>query len=436
MNKPLTHELTRELWTGSPHPLGATWDGQGVNFALYSRHADKVELCLFDETGRRELQRIPLRERTDFVWHGYVPTLKPGQLYGYRVHGPYRPEEGHRFNPHKLLIDPYARALAGAIKWSDAHFGYTIGHKREDLSLDRRDSAPFMPKSQVVDNAFDWSGDHRPHVAGNERAVYELHVGGYTRRHPDVPPAAQGKFAGLAVRQVLDHIASLGVTTVEILPVHAFVDDRALTQRGLVNYWGYNTIGYFAPDPRYGVANPVHEFKAMVKALHAAGVEVILDVVYNHTGEGNEKGPTLSFRGVDNHDYYRLAEDKRFCPLRPVLPRAAPGSGALAAGADRRALGPGRRRLPARAFPAGLGGVERPVPRHDARLLERRWRADRRFRAPAHGLERLLREERPRAGRERELHRRPRRLHAARPRLLQRQAQRGQRRGEPRWRLQ
>jgi glycogen operon protein len=313
MNKPLTHELARELWTGSPHPLGATWDGQGVNFAIYSRHADKVELCLFDETGRRELQRIPLRERTDFVWHGYVPALKPGQLYGYRVHGPYKPEGGHRFNPHKLLIDPYARALSGAIKWSDAHFGYTIGHKREDLSLDRRDSAPVSPKSQVVDNAFDWSGDRRPHVAANERTVYELHVGGYTRRHPDVSAPAQGKFAGLCVRQVLDHIASLGVTTVELLPVHAFVDDRALTQRGLVNYWGYNTIGYFAPDPRYGVANPVHEFKTMVKALHAAGVEVILDVVYNHTGEGNEKGPTLSFRGVDNHDYYRLAEDKRFC---------------------------------------------------------------------------------------------------------------------------
>ncbi len=313
MNKPLTHELTRELWTGSPHPLGATWDGQGVNFAIYSRHADKVELCLFDETGKRELQRIPLRERTDFVWHGYVPALKPGQLYGYRVHGPYRPEEGHRFNPHKLLIDPYARALSGAIKWSDAHFGYTIGNKRDDLSLDRRDSAPVSPKSQVVDNAFDWSGDRRPRFAANERTVYELHVGGYTRRHPDVSPAAQGKFAGLCVRQVLDHIASLGVTTVELLPVHAFVDDRALTQRGLVNYWGYNTIGYFAPDPRYGVANPVHEFKSMVKALHAAGVEVILDVVYNHTGEGNEKGPTLSFRGVDNHDYYRLAEDKRFC---------------------------------------------------------------------------------------------------------------------------
>ncbi len=313
MNKTVMHHPGIELWNGSPHPLGATWDGKGVNFAIFSRHAEKVELCLFDETGKRELQRIPLRERTDFVWHGYLPQLRPGQLYGYRVHGPYEPSAGHRFNPHKLLLDPYARSIVGALRWSDAHFGYTIGGKKDDLSFDRRDSASGMPKSQVVDGAFDWSGDKRPHFACNERLVYELHVGGYTRRHPDVAAAQQGKYSGLATRQVIEHIQSLGVTTVELLPIHAFVDDRPLTQRDLVNYWGYNTIGFFAPEARYGVADPVREFKTMVKTLHAAGLEVVLDVVYNHTAEGNERGPTLSLRGIDNFSYYRLGEDRRAC---------------------------------------------------------------------------------------------------------------------------
>jgi hypothetical protein len=312
MIKAATQEPGTELWTGAPHPLGATWDGQGVNFAIYSRHADKVELCLYDDSGKRETQRIPLRERTDFVWHGYVPQPRPGQLYGYRVYGPYKPEEGHRFNPNKLLLDPYARGVVGNVKWSDAHYGYTIGNKREDLCLDKRDDAPVMPKSQVIDNAFDWSGERRPRYSCNDRLIYEVHVGGYTHRHPDVPPAHQGKYLGLATRQVIEHMQSLGVTTAELLPVHAFVDDRALMQRGLVNYWGYNTVGFFAPEARYGVANPVQEFKTMVKTLHAAGIEVILDVVFNHTGEGNEKGPTLSFRGIDNHDYYRLAGDRRF----------------------------------------------------------------------------------------------------------------------------
>jgi isoamylase len=313
MNKALAQHPEVELWNGSPHPLGATWDGQGVNFALYSRHAEKVELCLFDSDGRRETHRIALRERTDFVWHGYLPQVRPGQLYGYRVHGPYKPEEGHRFNSHKLLLDPYARAIVGPLKWSDAHFGYTIGSKKEDLSLDRRDSASAMPKSQVIDPAFAWDGDRRPKLACNERIIYELHVGGYTRRHPDVPAERQGKFEGLATRQVIEHMQSLGVTTVELLPVQAFVDDRALTQRGLSNYWGYNTIGFFAPDARYGVSNPVFEFKTMVKTLHAAGLEVVLDVVYNHTAEGNEKGPTLAFRGIDNYSYYRLGDDRRYC---------------------------------------------------------------------------------------------------------------------------
>jgi len=309
MNKPETLHAQMEVWTGSPYPLGATWDGQGVNFAIFSRHADKVELCLFDDTGKRELQRIPLRERTDFVWHGYLPQLRPGQLYGYRVYGPYKPEEGHRFNPNKLLLDPYARSIVGQVKWSDANFGYTIGHKKEDLSLDKRDNVSHMPRCQVVDDAFSWGDDRHPNIASNERVIYEMHVGGYTRRHPDVPHPAQGKFAGLTTPQVVDHLKSLGVTTVELLPVHSFIDDRPLTQRGLVNYWGYNTIGFFAPDGRYGTVN---DFKTMVKTLHAAGIEVILDVVYNHTAEGNEKGPTLSFRGIDNHSYYRLGDDKRF----------------------------------------------------------------------------------------------------------------------------
>ena len=300
-----------ELWPGSPHPLGATWDHEGVNFAIYSRHAEKVELCLYDEAGKRETARLTLRERTDFVWHGYVPALKPGQLYGYRVHGPYQPESGHRFNPHKLLIDPYARSLAGKILWSDAHFGYQIGHKREDLSLDRHESAAVMPKCRVVDNAFDWEGDLHPDRACSERVIYEMHVGGYTKRHPDVPAEHRGKYLGLTTPQVLDHLRSIGVTTVELLPVQAFVDDRPLVQRNLVNYWGYNTIGYFAPEPRYGGADPVTEFKTMVKLMHQAGLEVILDVVYNHTGEGNEKGPTICFRGIDNIAYYRLADNRR-----------------------------------------------------------------------------------------------------------------------------
>ncbi len=311
MNKPESAVVSTDLWNGRPYPLGATWDGQGVNFAMYSRNADKVELCLYDEGGKRETARIPLRERTDFVWHGYLPQIRPGQLYGYRVHGPYKPEEGHRFNPNKLLIDPYANSIVGSIKWSDAHFGYTIGNKREDLSCDRRDDAAVMPKCQVIDTAFSWGDDRAPAIPSSDRVIYEMHVAGYTKRHPDVPSQAQGKFAGLCVPQVIDHLKSLGVTTIELLPVQTFVDDRPLVSRGLVNYWGYNTIGFFAPDARYGISDPVNEFKTMVKTLHSAGFEVILDVVYNHTGEGNEKGPTLSFRGIDNHAYYRLGEDKR-----------------------------------------------------------------------------------------------------------------------------
>ena len=304
---------TVEVWPGSPYPLGTTWDGEGVNFAIYSRHADKVELCLFDESGKREVARVAFRERTDFVWHGYLPGLKPGQLYGYRVHGPYQPEKGHRFNAHKLLLDPYARRIVGEVKWSDAQFGYTIGHKKEDLSFDKHDSVAGMPRCQVIDPAFDWEGDMHPPRAANERVIYEMHVAGYTRLHPDVPAEHKGRFLGLTCPQVLDHLKSLGVTTIELLPIQSFLDDRPLVARGLKNWWGYNTIGYFAPEARYGNGDPVREFKQMVKTLHAADFEVILDVVYNHTGEGNEQGPTLSFRGIDNWSYYRLGDDPRFC---------------------------------------------------------------------------------------------------------------------------
>jgi glycogen operon protein len=311
MTKTAAAHGAHELWPGAAYPLGATPDDEGVNFAIYSRNAEQVELCLFDESGKRELQRLVLRERTDFVWHGYVPGLRPGALYGYRVHGHYEPEKGHRFNPHKLLLDPYAKAIVGQIQWSDAHFGYTIGHKREDLSFDKRDSAPGMPRCQVVDDAFDWEGDFHPTRSCHERIIYEMHVAGYTRRHPDVAPAIQGKFGGLCQQQVIDHLKSLGVTTLELLPVQAFVDDRVLVSRGLKNYWGYNTLGFFAPDPRFGLADPVREFKEMVKTLHQNDLEVVMDVVYNHTGEGNERGPTLSFRGIDNYSYYRLGEDRR-----------------------------------------------------------------------------------------------------------------------------
>jgi isoamylase len=301
------------IWPGKPYPAGATWDGEGVNFALFSEHAEKVELCFFDPAGRRELQRVEIRECTDQIWHCYLPEARPGMLYGYRVYGPYRPEEGHRFNPHKLLLDPYARNIVGALRWSDALFGYTVGGKREDLSFDRRDSAGGMPKSKIIDPAFTWGDDRRPKIPWNEMVVYELHVRGFTLQHPEVPPALRGTYAGLATAPVIDHLKRLGVTTVELMPVHTFVDDRRLVERGLRNYWGYNTIGFFAPHARYSASGKVNEFKTMVKALHSAGIEVILDVVYNHTAEGNQLGPTLAFRGIDNASYYRLrADDRRY----------------------------------------------------------------------------------------------------------------------------
>jgi isoamylase len=301
------------IWPGRPYPLGATWDGEGVNFALFSEHAEKVELCLFDASGRHELARLRLRWQTDLVWHCYLPEARPGQLYGYRVYGSYEPAHGKRFNANKLLLDPYAKAIIGSIKWSDAIFGYRIGHKKEDLSFDRRDSAPGMPKCKVIDPAFTWSGDRPPRTPWHETIIYELHVKGFSRRHPGVPERLRGTYAALATAPVLEHFKRLGITAVELMPVHAFVDDRHLAEKGLRNYWGYNSIGFFAPDSRYAATDLTTEFKTMVKTLHSNGIEVILDVVYNHTAEGNHLGPMLGFRGIDNESYYRLrSEDPRY----------------------------------------------------------------------------------------------------------------------------
>jgi isoamylase len=296
--------------TGAPHPLGATWDGRGANFALFSANATKVELCLFDSQGRRELERIPLPERTEDVWHGYLDTVLPGQLYGYRVHGPYQPERGFRFNSHKLLVDPYAKQLAGRVVWSDAHFGYRAGSSRADLSFDRRDNARGMPKAILVDEAFTWGREHRPRIAWENTIIYEAHVKGLTQLREDVPPAWRGTFRGLSAPSVIDHLKRLGVTALELLPIHAFLDDRHLVERRLTNYWGYNTLCYFAPAPRFALDDPLNAFRSTVSRLHDAGIEVILDVVYNHTAEGNHLGPTLSFRGIDNTSYYWLKPDQ------------------------------------------------------------------------------------------------------------------------------
>ena len=297
---------------GRPYPLGATWDGSGVNFALFSEHAERVELCLFDARGARELRRIVLPEYTDQVWHCYLPEVAPGTLYGYRVYGPYDPAAGHRFNHHKLLLDPYAKRFAGTLRWADANFGYRIGAPRCDLSFDRRDNAAAMPKCVVVDTAFSWSNDCQLHTRWPDTIVYEMHVRGFTMKHPLVPPEYRGTFAGLSHPAVIEYLTRLGISAVELMPVHAFVDDRYLVEKGLRNYWGYNSIGFFAPDSRYLSGSSLSEFKTLVKRLHNAGIEVILDVVYNHTAEGNHLGPTLSFRGIDNASYYRLADDKRY----------------------------------------------------------------------------------------------------------------------------
>lgn len=301
------------VWPGNPYPRGASWDGEGVNFAIYSQHAEKIELCLFDDSGRYERQRIELRERTDHVWHCYLPEARPGQAYGYRAHGPYKPEAGHRFNPNKLLLDPYARDTVGALRWGDALYGYTIGHRREDLSFDRRDSAALMPKGRVLEPAFTWGHDRRPQVPWKDMVIYELHVRGFTMQHPAVPEPLRGTYAGLGSAPVIDYLKRLGVTTVELLPVHGYINDRHLAERNLQNYWGYNTLSFFAPESRYSASKKVKEFKTLVKTLHSAGMEVILDVVYNHTCEGNQMGPSLSFRGIDNASYYIVnATDPRY----------------------------------------------------------------------------------------------------------------------------
>jgi len=293
------------VWPGQPFPLGASWDGEGVNFALFSEHAEQVELCLFDGRGRRETARIPLRWQTDQVWHCYLPEARPGQLYGYRVYGPYAPEEGHRFNPNKMLLDPYARDIAGSVRWNDALFGYTIGHRSQDLQPDPRNSAHGVPKSRVIDTTFTWGDDRPLRTPWHDTVIYELHVKGFTVQHPEVPPPYRGTYAGLATEPVIEHLKRLGVTAVELMPVHTFISDRHLVSNGLSNYWGYNSIGYFAPHATYS--------ETMVKRLHSNGIEVILDVVYNHTAEGNHLGPTLCFRGIDNAAYYRLvADDPRY----------------------------------------------------------------------------------------------------------------------------
>jgi len=301
-----------KIWPGEPYPLGATWDGSGVNFALFSENATEVELCLFDNSRATKETRIPMRDHTDMVWHVYLPHARPGQLYGYRVYGPYEPQEGHRFNPAKLLIDPYAKAITSSLKWHDALFGYTIGQPDGDLSKDDRDSAPCAPKCIVVDSAFSWAGDTPPRIPWDRTVIYELHVKGFTQRHPNVPKKLRGTYSGLSSPEVIEYLLSLGITAVELMPVHHFVHDRHLVEKGLHNYWGYNTLGYFAPHGEYSstgdVGHQLDQFKTMVKTLHREGIEVILDVVYNHTGEGNHMGPTLSFRGIDNAAYYRLME--------------------------------------------------------------------------------------------------------------------------------
>ena len=303
------------LLPGRPDPLGANWDGLGVNFAVFSANAERIDLCLFDPSGRREVARLPLPECTDEVWHGYLPEARPGQLYGYRAYGPYEPRRGHRFNPHKLLLDPYARQMQGELRWSDVLLGYRPGGGRTDLSFDRRDSAPAMPKGVVVDDSFAWGDDRSPCTPWDRTVIYEAHVRGLTMRREDIAPRERGTFRALADPRVIEHLQSLGVTAIELLPIQAFLQDRFLVAKGLRNYWGYSTLSFFAPEPRYLIEFWMrNELKVAVRRLHGAGIEVLMDVVYNHTAEGSELGPTLSWRGLDNASYYRLMPgDERHC---------------------------------------------------------------------------------------------------------------------------
>jgi isoamylase len=299
---------------GNPYPLGATWDGKGVNFALFAGNATAVELCLFNDDCKDETERISLVEKNRFIWHIYVHGVQPGQCYGYRVYGDYNPAQGHRYNPNKLLIDPYAKAISGPVDWHDSLFGYELD--KDDTVISTSDNAEYVPKSVVIDQFYDWEGVRSPIISYNETVIYEAHVKGLTKLHPDIPEGLRGSYAAIAHPAITGHLKGLGVTTIELMPVHQFINDRHLIEQGLSNYWGYNTIGFFAPDSRYSSSGykggQVREFKDMVKALHREGIEVILDVVYNHTAEGNHLGPTLSFKGVDNQGYYRLAEDKRY----------------------------------------------------------------------------------------------------------------------------
>jgi glycogen operon protein len=309
----MSEQRMEALQPCQPSALGAHWDGRGCCFSVFSQHADAVELCLFDAAGRHETARLRMPECTDGVWHGYLPGVRPGQIYGYRVHGPYRPEHGHRFNPHKLLLDPYARQIHGELRWHDALHGYRIGSPKADLSFDRRDSAAYMPKAVVTDDHFEWGNDHPPRIPWSDTVIYEMHLRGFTMRRPGIPEHERGTFGALGRGDTIDYLRSLGVTAVELLPIHAFARDRNLLERGLTNYWGYNTLGWFAPDPAYLSDGTLGQLKWAVQQLHAAGIEVILDVVYNHSCEGSELGPTLSLRGFDNASYYRLhPEEARY----------------------------------------------------------------------------------------------------------------------------
>ena len=302
--------MPHKILPGSPYPQGATWDGTGVNFAIYSENATRVELCLFDELGSPTSQTIDLHECTGFVWHCYIPGLSIGQLYGYRIHGPYEPEKGLRFNPAKLVIDPYAKAIAGVVNWDYPIFNYKLGDPAGDLSLCEQDDAAGMPKGVVTASQFDWQNDRSPETPLHDSVIYELHVKGFTKLHPEVPEALRGTYLGLASPPIIEYFKKLGITAVELMPVHDFLDDKHLLDKGLRNYWGYNTTNFFSPAARYcssgDMGQQIGEFKTMVRELHRANIEVILDVVYNHTSEGSEMGPTLSFRGIDNTTYYRL----------------------------------------------------------------------------------------------------------------------------------
>lgn len=307
----MKHSNAYTILPGDYHLLGANYDGEGVNFALFSAHAERVELCLYDPSGKNEIARLDLPENTHEVWHGYVPGLKPGALYGFRVHGPFDPENGHRFNPNKLVIDPYARELVGDVEWNEAHFAYDMLHEDKDLTFDKRDSGPFMPKCRVIDpHEFDWQDNNRPDIPWSQAIIYETHVKGFTQLNSALPQALRGNFEGMGHKATVDYIKSLGITSVELLPVHWFPDDQHLLDRGLKNFWGYNTLGFFAPASRYYGPKGIQGFRDMVRAFHDAGIEVILDVVYNHTAEGNELGPTLSFKGIDNFSYYRTMPDQ------------------------------------------------------------------------------------------------------------------------------